>query len=91
MIVNFFINNRAKINNKTMTKTDQTKADSHISYERSVENDIVTETKKRKLGRYEFHCQQCNTIHQMSAYAIAQQTMGHGLLFKCTCGNKIEL
>jgi hypothetical protein len=56
-----------------------------------VSGSVVTEVRKRKLGEYEFHCSKCNTIHQMSSYAIAQRTMGHELIFTCTCGNKIDL
>lgn len=56
-----------------------------------VSGSVVTEVRKRKLGKYEFYCSKCNTIHQMSSYAIAQRTMGHKLIFTCTCGNKIDL
>lgn len=64
---------------------------SHASCQTDVSGSVVTEVRKRKLGEYEFHCSKCNTIHQMSSYAIAQRTMGHELIFTCTCGNKIHL
>lgn len=47
--------------------------------------------KKKPLGAYEFKCDKCKTIHTMSTYAIAQQTMGHTLTFTCKCGHKTEL
>lgn len=60
-------------------------------HKRSFSGSVVTEVQKRKLGEYEFHCSKCNTIHQMSAYAIAQRFMGVPLIFTCTCGNKVPL
>ena len=46
---------------------------------------------KRKLGPYEFRCVKCRRIHKMSSYCVAQQTMGHTVLFTCDCGHKQEV
>lgn len=58
-----------------------------------VKGKTVTEITKvvRTLTAYEFHCDKCNTIHKMSAYAIAQTSMNVPLIFTCECGNKIDL
>lgn len=45
----------------------------------------------RPLERFEFRCEQCNTIHKQSGYAVAQLAMGHSLTFTCGCGNRISL
>jgi len=51
----------------------------------------VTETQTRDLESFEFFCDECNTIHTKTPYAIAQHTMGVELIFTCECGNKIDL
>jgi hypothetical protein len=51
----------------------------------------ITETTTRELGKHEFFCNKCNTVHTKSAYAIAQATMRVRLVFSCPCGNKINL
>jgi RNase P subunit RPR2 len=44
-----------------------------------------------ELGAYQFQCDKCKTIHDKSAYAIAQQAMGVALIFTCECGHKTHL
>lgn len=51
----------------------------------------ITETTTPVLGKYEFYCKKCNTIHEMASYCVAQITMGNEMLFTCKCGNEIEL
>ena len=41
--------------------------------------------------KYQFKCQECGKIHEMSAYALAQQAMNVALIFNCDCGNKIDI
>lgn len=51
----------------------------------------VKEIKERDLGKYEFFCKKCKSVHTMSSYAVAQLTMGHELIFTCPCDAKITL
>jgi len=52
---------------------------------------IVTTITRKKLGKYEFFCSKCHTVHKMPLYAIAQRAMNHALIFTCECENKIDL
>ena len=56
-----------------------------------VSGSVLITTTKRELGKYEFFCEKCKRLHMMSAYAVAQLTMGHELIFSCPCGEKITL
>ena len=56
-----------------------------------VSGSVLTTTTKRELGKYELFCEKCKRLHTMSAYAVAQLTMGHELIFSCPCGEKIIL
>lgn len=44
-----------------------------------------------KLKKFEFRCDGCKKVHEMSSYAIAQIAMGHAIIHNCECGNKNEL
>ena len=58
-----------------------------------VNNSVLDDVSKQSelLKPFEFRCSKCNTIHKKNAYAIAQNAMNVGLVFTCTCGNKIDL
>jgi hypothetical protein len=51
----------------------------------------ITTTKEVTLGEFDFFCENCQTIHTKSHYAIAQGAMGVALDFTCDCGNVIPL
>jgi len=52
----------------------------------------IVNTKKMALGKYDFFCDSCGTVHQMSLYAIAQLSSGNPLVFLCPeCYDKINL
>ena len=57
----------------------------------NVSGSTVTEVRQRELGKFDFYCSKCKTVHTKSAYAIAQAAMNVRLVFTCTCGNKIDL
>ena len=45
----------------------------------------------KKIPPYHFVCENCKRVHKKSAYCVAQQSMGHEILFKCPCGKKIQV
>ena len=57
----------------------------------SVKDGILTSTTKKELGKFEFVCDSCETLHTMSHYAIAQLTMGNAIDFTCECKNVVGL
>jgi len=44
--------------------------------------------KKQKLGGFEFTCEKCKKAQKKDVYCIAQQAMGHTMIFTCSCGHK---
>jgi len=43
---------------------------------------------KEPLGEFQFECKKCKKVHERSIYCIAQQAMGHAIVFTCDCGEK---
>lgn len=48
----------------------------------------MSKKKRKKLGPYEFRCVKCGKVESKSSYCVAQQTMGHVIIFTCQCGTK---
>lgn len=44
-----------------------------------------------ELSPYQFRCNKCGAVHNMSPWSIAQQTMKVKMVFTCECGNRINL
>jgi transcription elongation factor Elf1 len=58
----------------------------------SFSGSTLTTVTKRKLKPYEFVCDGCGKLETMSAYCIAQITMGHAIVYTCdVCGHKTDL
>ena len=56
------------------------------------EDDFNVEAKQEvSSSDKSFACLKCKKVEQMSLYAVAQTSMGHEVVFTCSCGNKIKI
>ncbi len=57
----------------------------------SVSGSTLKTTTTRKLSKYEFACEGCGKLEEMSGYCVAQLASGNDIVFTCECGHKTDL